>query len=217
MKVAVLGATGPTGLQVVHQALANGYEVRALVRDPDKMAAQVQHENLQIHKVDLSSPDDLVEPMSGVEAVLSSLGARGGIWTPCSLYTDTMPHIVTAMRKAGVKRLVCITSWGAKDEEGLPWVISWFLKPTFLRNVLANMGQMEDYLAEHCSDINYTVVRPPGLTNKPSTEQEVQTREGQYVTDAANSIPRAQLAGFMLHCLTTNDYDNKMVAVGLAK
>ena len=48
MKIAVLGATGPTGQQVVMQALSRGFEVRALVRDPEKMAAQMQHEKLQV-------------------------------------------------------------------------------------------------------------------------------------------------------------------------
>nr|KAG5697574.1 hypothetical protein BaRGS_019795 [Batillaria attramentaria] len=168
MKIAVLGATGPTGQEVVKQALEQGHTVTALVRDPDKMASQVQHDNLQIQKVDLSKEEDLVGPMKGVDAVLSSLGSRAGIWTPCSLYTDSIVTITGAMRKGGVNRLICVTSWGSKDEPGLPWIISWFLKPTFLRNILANMGEMEDYMQEKCTDINYTVVRPPGLSNQPS-------------------------------------------------
>ena len=48
MKIAVLGATGPTGQQIVTQALAKGFEVRALVRDPDKMFSQVKHEKLKV-------------------------------------------------------------------------------------------------------------------------------------------------------------------------
>ncbi|KAL8586252.1 hypothetical protein ACOMHN_003767 [Nucella lapillus] len=217
MKIAVLGATGPTGQQVVQQALAKGYEVRALVRDPDKMAAQVQHEKLQIHKIDLTKAEDLIGPMTGTDTVLSSLGARGGIWTPCSLYTDTMPVILAAMRQAGVKRLVCVTSWGSKDEAGLPWVISWFLKPTFLRNVLADMSQMEDYIAENSGDITYTVVKPPGLNNQPVSEKEILTREGQYVADAPASLSRADVARFMLGLLTTDTFHNKMVAVAVSK
>jgi len=217
MKVAVLGATGPTGLQVVMQALAKGYEVRALVRNPEKMSSQVQHEKLQIEKVDLSDAGSLVSGLSGVDAVLSALGSRAGIWTPCTLYTDTMAVIATAMRQAGVKRIVSITSWGAKDEEGLPWIISWVMKPLFLRHVLKNMGEMEDYLAESCQDLNYTVVRPPQLTNSPATEKEIVHREGQYVADASNSVSRADVARFMLHLLTVDDFNNKMLAVTVAK
>ena len=46
MKVAVIGATGPTGMCVVQQALDAGHEVVALVRSPEKMT--IQHDNLQV-------------------------------------------------------------------------------------------------------------------------------------------------------------------------
>ena len=51
----------------------------------------------------------------------------------------------------------------------MPFVINWILKPTFLRNVLKNMGEMEDYINDNCTDLNYTIVRPPGLANNPVT------------------------------------------------
>lgn len=215
MKIAVLGATGPTGQLVVKQALDQGHMVTALVRDPEKMASQIQHENLQVQKVDLSEEEQLVGPLKGMDAVLSSLGSRAGIWTPCSLYTDSIITITSAMRKAGVNRLVCVTAWGSKDEAGLPWIISWFLKPLFLRNVLPNMGEMEDFLQEKCSDINYTVVRPPGLTSNASSGSDVRTREGYYVENAAGRIPREDVAKFMLSCLSTDEFDRKMVAIGI--
>lgn len=43
-------------------------------------------------------------------------------------------------------------------------VLGWLLIP-LLRPKLINMREMEKYLETECSDINYTVVRPPGLTN----------------------------------------------------
>lgn len=48
MKVAVLGATGPTGVEVVKQALELGYDVVALVRDPEKLATLVKHDKLKV-------------------------------------------------------------------------------------------------------------------------------------------------------------------------
>ncbi|XP_025079480.1 uncharacterized protein LOC112555334 [Pomacea canaliculata] len=120
------------------------------------------------------------------------------------------------MRDARVKKLICMSSWGAKDEPGLPRIITWFLKPTFLRNILANMAEMENFLQEKCSDINYTVVRPPGLNNNPLSGKEIITREGQFV-DGASSLPRADLVKFMLSCLTSKTYDKKMIAVAIPK
>lgn len=41
MKIAVLGATGPSGLEVVKEGLARQYEVVALVRNPEKLREAV--------------------------------------------------------------------------------------------------------------------------------------------------------------------------------
>ena len=46
MKLAVLGASGPTGQCVVTQALEAGHEVTAIVRNPAKMTTK--HEKLQV-------------------------------------------------------------------------------------------------------------------------------------------------------------------------
>jgi putative NADH-flavin reductase len=48
MRIAVLGATGPSGIQVVKEALQRGHEVRAIVRNPDKLVEK--HDKLQVNK-----------------------------------------------------------------------------------------------------------------------------------------------------------------------
>ncbi|PVD18874.1 hypothetical protein C0Q70_21431 [Pomacea canaliculata] len=72
MKVAVLGATGPTGVEVVKQALELGYDVVALVRDPEKLATLVKHDKLKVHKVDVTKQEDLVGPLKGVDGIVSA-------------------------------------------------------------------------------------------------------------------------------------------------
>lgn len=49
MKITVLGATGPSGLQTVLEALERGFSVVALVRNPDKLT--VKDNNLQVNTV----------------------------------------------------------------------------------------------------------------------------------------------------------------------
>lgn len=46
MRIAVLGATGPSGVQVLKEALHRGHEVKAIVRSPDKLV--VKHDKLQV-------------------------------------------------------------------------------------------------------------------------------------------------------------------------
>ena len=48
MKIAVLGATGPSGLQVVQEALERGHEVTAIVRNPEKLVKSVKDEKLTV-------------------------------------------------------------------------------------------------------------------------------------------------------------------------
>ena len=46
MNIAVLGATGPTGIQLIRQALDIGHKVTAVVRDPSKIT--FTHDNLKV-------------------------------------------------------------------------------------------------------------------------------------------------------------------------
>lgn len=67
-----------------------------------------------MHKVDVTKQEDLVGPLKGVDGIVSCLGGQAGIWTPCTLYTDSIAAITGAMREARVKKLICMSSWGAK-------------------------------------------------------------------------------------------------------
>lgn len=108
-----------------------------------------------------------------------------------------------------------------------------------LRPKLINMREMEKYLETECSDINYTVVRPPGLSNgslsgkhslkfwrciQPSSKldahlgKEVKFEDGAYFlkrTSGPLRMPRADVAKFILDCLPKSELFKKSVAVGL--
>nr|KAG5688124.1 hypothetical protein BaRGS_007583 [Batillaria attramentaria] len=171
-------------------------------------ALNMQHDNLQVQKVDLSKEEDLAAAIKGVDAVMSCLGVgqNRGMCTPCTLYNRY--HRCRHQRQAA--------SWGDQaDAPGLPFIYGWVVKPTILRNVLADMGEMEDILSDHCPGINYTVVRPPALTMDPVSGKEIRTCEGQLVQNASNYMSRGDVAKFMLMSLATDKYDRKMVAVGV--
>ncbi|XP_022089899.1 uncharacterized protein LOC110978883 isoform X2 [Acanthaster planci] len=191
-KLAVLGATGKTGQQAV--------------------------------QADVFSVDSLKSHFTGSEAVLSCLG-RSVSYTrrESTFYCDTMKVITQAMREAGVRRLVCMTSWMTDyglSEPG-PFFTEWILK-SFMRltigRILDDMKQMERYLIDKCQDINYTIVRPPGLTNGPLSGRPVECEVGQYVYSVSISrilMSRADVANFMLSTLKSFDFDQKTVAIAV--
>jgi putative NADH-flavin reductase len=72
MKIAVVGATGRTGWQVVEQALARGDEVIALARHPEALP---QHgPDVAVAAADVLDRAALIGALAGADAVVSALG-----------------------------------------------------------------------------------------------------------------------------------------------
>ncbi|GFR92691.1 flavin reductase (NADPH)-like [Elysia marginata] len=215
MKVLIVGATGPTGQELVKQALTSGHTVTVLARRPDKLSVpQPTGDSLKVIPGEVLKLDDVKGALTGCDAVISALGGKAGVFTSCDVYTKSLDVILKAMKELEVKRFIACTSWGTKDDPELPYLFRWVFKPSILRNVLANMEVMEDTLLKE-EEINWTVVKPPRLMDGPLTGVAPLTMEGQLVRGLPGKvhIDRSDLAKFMLDCLTTSDWDRKLVAV----
>lgn len=217
MKLSVLGATGQSGQFLVKQALDQGHIVTALVRNTAKLP--LQHQNLKVVEADIFSSDQLSEHFQGQDAVLSCLGFPYKIFSSISGYTDSMKAITAAARQCKVKSIIAMTSWYTAPESGqnAPMLVRFLLLP-LIRSVLTNMHQMENYLKEECSDLTWTVVRPPGLQNAPATDKEFLTHEGYFVPDSSghpvtNVVARGDVARFMLSLLDSNEWKQKAVSM----
>lgn len=216
LRIAVFGATGQTGIQFIQEALDRGHHVVALVRSPDKV--QIQNERLKIKKINIFSESDVSEGVKDCDAVASCLGAPFTLFSDTTFYEDSMKSIISGMRKSNVKRLTCITSWCTVPEGNSLKLFEWFLRPFVLGKLLKSMAVMEKYLKTECTDIDYTVVRPPMLVDGPSSGKKIKAEEGQYISDFTEYIPktpRRDVAIFMLDCLQEDAWKQKFVAIGL--
>ncbi|CAK6959713.1 flavin reductase (NADPH)-like [Scomber scombrus] len=178
MKIAVLGATGQTGQYLVNQALQQGHTVTAIVRNPGKLA--VHHDNLKVVEGDIFSEDSLKSHFKGQDVIMSCLGFPTSFFSGVTGYTLSMRAMVSAMRQTRVNRIITMTSWYTEPNSGTqsPYLIRFLLLP-MIRSVLTNMFEMEQFL-QKSDDINWTVVRPPGLKNLPASAQEFMTHEGYF-------------------------------------
>ncbi|KAM9360425.1 flavin reductase (NADPH)-like [Symphorus nematophorus] len=216
MKIAVLGATGQTGQYLVNQALQQGHTVTAIVRNPAKLT--VHHDNLKVVEADIFSNDSLKAHFKGQDVIMSCLGFPASIFSVVTGYTLSMNAIIGAMREARVNRIITMTSWYTEPNSGTQasYLIRFLLLP-IIRSVLTNMHEMEQFL-QKTEDINWTVVRPPGLKNLPSSAQEFLTHEGYFVPDssghpAGSTVARGDVARFMLSLLNSNAWVKKGVSI----
>lgn len=216
MKIAVLGATGQTGQYLVNQALQQGHTVTALVRNPGKLG--VHHDNLKVVEADIFSANSLTPHFKGQDVIMSCLGFPTSFFSAVTGYTMSMNVVVSAMREARVNRVITMTSWYTEPNSGTesPYLIRFLLLP-MIRSVLTNMYEMEHFL-QKTEDINWTVVRPPGLKNLPASAQEFLTHEGYFVPNnggnpAGGAMGRGDVARFMLSLLNSNAWVKKGVAI----
>lgn len=111
-RIAVFGATGLTGGLVVRQALAQGHEVAALVRDPARVT--LRHPSLIVMAGSPTSMADVERCVQGASAVIHCLGIGGkGDGRPSTLVSDSAKAVLAAMQRHGTARIVCMSNVGA--------------------------------------------------------------------------------------------------------
>jgi putative NADH-flavin reductase len=192
MKLTILGATGGTGQQLVREAIGAGHQVTAIVRQPD--AITESSPQLRVVRGDLLDSQWTGEGIEDADAVLSAIGAtsRG----PTTLYSAGTAAVLKAMDNAGVRRILVVTAdptGPAKDRLGEAKIIHPILWQ-FLRGTYEDMRRMEQLLA--ASDTDWTVFRPPRLTNGPLTGK-ARTAVGKFLP-RGRVVSRADLAAAML-------------------
>jgi uncharacterized protein YbjT (DUF2867 family) len=219
MKLTIFAATGGIGRQLLEQAVAAGHEVTVAVRNPDKLSRQVRSVT-----VDLGAPDPAVleSAVHGADAVLSGLGPRSS--ADAGIVSQGTGAIAAAMQATGVRRIVVVSAAPvgtvaspgrpnpAKHDPGdgffMRHLFSHIAKIVFGKGY-ADLAVMEDNLAK--SDLDWTVVRPPRLIDKPLTAN-YRTALDQNVRGGW-SIPRADVAHLMLEALGRLDTIGHVIGI----
>jgi putative NADH-flavin reductase len=107
MKIAVVGATGRTGLQVAKQALARGDEVIALARHPEALPRLGPA--MASAAADVLDRAVLAEALAGADAIVSTLGI-GASREPTVVYSDGTANVLQAMDAHGIRKLAVISA-----------------------------------------------------------------------------------------------------------
>ena len=207
MRIVVFGATGPTGLEVVEQALDAGHDVIAIVRTPSKLT--LEHERLILHRGDALDLGSFADALNGADVVVSALGVKPSR-EPVSFYSESAAAIVEGMRASGVSRLICVTAAALKpNDPNLPLFFKYILKPLLFQRLYDDMIRMEAFISE--SGVDYTFVRPPRLLDGPA--RQTYRAEEAYSLPGGAKINRADVAHYIVAHLDDPELINKGVAV----
>jgi uncharacterized protein YbjT (DUF2867 family) len=178
MKLTIFAATGGIGRQLLEQAVAAGHDVTAVVRSPEKLSGEA----VRVVQADLAAPDPAVleSAVSGADAVLSGLGPRSN--ADAGIAARGTAAIVAAMQATHVRRIVVVSAApvGTVPSPGRPrpprhdpgdgffmrYLFSHVARAAFGK-VYTDLALMEDILRG--SGLDWTVVRPPRLTDRPGT------------------------------------------------
>jgi putative NADH-flavin reductase len=209
MNLTIFGATGATGLILTNRALAAGHDVTAVVRDAARLPIPA-HARLHVVAASVMDPASIAPAVDGAHAVVSAVGPRGT--GPTTVIRDSTRSIIEAMYKTGARRFVQVSGSIVADKGESPYM-RYLVKPvargTFLRHVCADMRAGEEEIRQ--SDLDWTIVRPPALTDKPAT--------GTYRLAIDRNLPhgfsisRADLAACILALLDDPATVHRHVAI----
>ena len=204
MKLAIFGATGNTGLELVKQALEKGHQVTAFVRDPSRLS--IKHDQLNFVTGDVFDPASVAEAVQNQDVVVCALGARDLKKTTIRATGTT--NIIQAMKQHNVQRLLVVTSMGTGDSWDTLSMVNKFFYATLLKSSREDHEAQETAVKQ--SGLDWTIIRPSGLTDEPRTGvYEV----GENIPAKTSKIARADVADLIVKELTQNALIHKAVTI----
>ena len=205
MKIAIFGATGKTGIELVKQALEQGHAVTAFVRDPARLA--IENENLTFVTGDVFDPSSVAKAVEGQDSVICALGAGSELKKTTVRTTGTI-NIISSMQKNSIKRLIVVTAMGVGESWDTLSLFNKLFFATLLKSSREDHEKQEVAVKE--SGLDWTIVRPSGLTETPRTGiYDV----GENILATTSKIARADIADLILKELEQNTLIGKAVTI----
>ena len=184
MDVVVAGGHGKVGLALLRLLAERGHRARGLIRNPDH-APDLERLGAEPVLCDIEALDDISGCCEGADAVVFAAGAGPGSG-PERKRTVDYGGAVKLMR-AGVRRYVMVSAISADRPD--EW--SEQMRPYYEAKAKADRELIE-------SGLDYTIVRPGGLTDAPGTGRIA------VGTDLERGeIPRQDVAATLLAVLET--------------
>jgi uncharacterized protein YbjT (DUF2867 family) len=201
--ILVIGASRGIGLTVCRLAVDGGHQVRAFSR-----SGRAPEDNRAVGEPfigDACKPADVARALKGVDIVVQALGVPPSldlIFKPVNLFSTATRLLLPEMKKAGVRKLVAVTGFGAGDSKA---AINAFQRLPFgilLKNAYDDKSIQEQLI--EASDLDWLIVRPGVLTNGPlSAKCRVLLKPDNWRNGI---VSRLDVANFIVQRIGANEF-----------
>ncbi len=193
-KVAIAGATGYLGKHIVKEAIAQGFETVALVRNLAKLS-EFEGDNLYKIKADVTKPKSLKGKLKGVDTVISTVGItrqKDGL-TYMDVDYQANRNLLDEAISSGVRKFIFVSAFKLQELKHL--------------KIAAAKERFVDELK--MSGLEYTIMRPTGFFSDMRDFLDMAKRGRVYLFGSGNlklnPIHGADLAKACLKAIATSE------------
>lgn len=154
-KIAIIGASGYVGTALLNEAVKRGHQVSALVRHPEKIAANA---NVTAVKADVLDTDGLAALLKGHDLVISAYNPGWQEADIRNIHIKGSKSISEAVKKAGIKRLIAVGGAGSLEINGQQLVDSPEFPAEYKEGALGARQALNDLKAEN--ELDWSFVSP---------------------------------------------------------
>lgn len=204
MNIAIFGATGFSGKEILREALAQNHKVTILVRNSS--AVNIQHPNLTIMQGNVLNAADVAMSLTNQDVVINSLGIGGkGDGKPTTFISDATKIIIAEMEKQKVPKLIAMSNIGAGNSISFqPKIFKNIILPYFmkwLQVIIDDKNRMEPIIMQ--SSLQWIILRFPNITDKPAKKTISTSLDGECLK---MNITNKDVADFIVKQITDDTF-----------
>ncbi|MFH4666780.1 NAD(P)-dependent oxidoreductase [Vibrio cidicii] len=209
MKVAVLGASGWIGSQIVEEAVTRGHQVIALVRNP----SAIERQDVEVRQLDVLAEQDFAQTLQGVDTVIASIGGRAA--GNHDMVERSAAKLLEQLPNVGVKRLLWVGGAGSLEVAPGVQLVTVPDFPAEYKDEALAQSQALQVFRNSDSPLNWTFVSPAAEIFPGEKMGQFRVGGDQLLTDAQghSKISVADFASAMLDELETAKHAKQRISV----
>jgi len=213
MKIAILGSTGFLGKVLLEKALDGGYQIKTLVRNPEKL--NDFKNSVDFIQGNIFEANKIEETVRGTDVVISTVGPPQRNPKNPEKYKRAMEDLVAALEKLNIKRFIHVGGAVHPGGENENWTMGRSILRLFLTLVWKPglVAKQLEWEVLKLSNLDWTLVRPPQITKEGST--------GKVKADEKNlartKINVEDLSNFILNQINSKNWIKKAPLVASVK